>query len=226
MKPVFLQEKQRQRAPSKRALETRARIMDAAEEVFSHRGFDGASIRDIAKHANVQGALVAHHGGSKEELFWRVVDRRSETLSQARITALNARKATQVPMSVHAVLDCFFAPFLEKAETGGPQWLAYARLVAFVSADPRWEALAAYCFDPTASRFIDEIADLHPEMLRQEIATGFVFSVSAMLALLTSRWRMNALGDARDNIASHLDELVAFGAAGLAATSQRARSRR
>ncbi len=200
--------------------------MDAAEEVFSHHGFDGASIRDIAKQAGVQGALVAHHGGSKEELFWRVVDRRSETLSHARIMALNARKNTQNPISLEAVLECFFAPFLEKAETGGVQWLAYARLVAFVSADPRWEALAAHCFDPTANRFIDEIAALHPEMLREEIATGFVFSVSAMLALLTSKWRMNALGDKRDSIASHLDELVTFGAAGLTATSQKARSRR
>ena len=60
------QEKQRQRAPSKRALETRARIMDAAERVFAQSGFDAASIRDIAAEAEVQGPLVNHPGGSQE----------------------------------------------------------------------------------------------------------------------------------------------------------------
>ena len=40
------QEKQRQRAPSKRALATRERIMDAAEQVFAAHGFEGASLRE------------------------------------------------------------------------------------------------------------------------------------------------------------------------------------
>jgi len=43
--------------------------MDAAEQLFSERGFDGASIRDIALRACVPGALVHHHGGSKEDFM-------------------------------------------------------------------------------------------------------------------------------------------------------------
>ncbi|MCP4209613.1 MAG: TetR/AcrR family transcriptional regulator [Shimia sp.] len=215
------QEKQRQRAPSKRALETRARILDAAERVFARSGFDAASIRDIAAEAEVQGALVNHHGGSKEELFWRVVARRADVLADARIAALEARKA-QGALTVPAIMDCFFGPFFERIDVGGPQWVAYARIVAFVSADARWKDLAAICFDPTASRFVEELAELYAPQVRSAVASGFVYAVASMLALITSQWRMEALGDTPINAADHLDQLVAFCAAGIGAAARSA----
>lgn len=215
------QEKQRQRAPSKRALETRARIMDAAERVFAQSGFDAASIRDIAAEAEVQGALVNHHGGSKEELFWRVVARRADVLGEARIAALEARKA-QHPLTLPAILDCFFAPFFERIDVGGPQWVAYARIVAFVSADERWKDLAAICFDPTANRFVEELAALYPAHARAAVGNSFVYSAAGMLALITSQWRMDVLSDASSSAANHLDELVTFCTAGIHAAAQRA----
>lgn len=220
MNAAIPQEKQRQRAPSKRSLETRARIWDAAESLFAERGFDGASMRDIAKTADVPVGLVTHHGGSKEALFASVVGRRAEELSEARTNALAAR-AELGPLTLTAILECFFGPYLEKAETGGPQWRAYARLVGYVSADARWHALAAECFDPTAGRFIDAISTLYPHAHRQTISAGFVYSVSAMLALVTSGWRVQALGDPRVDAASHLDELVSFCAAGIEAAINR-----
>ncbi|WP_247745061.1 TetR/AcrR family transcriptional regulator [Shimia sp. R11_0] len=194
------------------------RIMDAAERVFARGGYDGASIREIAAEAGVQVALINHHGGSKEALFWRVVARRSDDLSAARIAALEKRKAAG-PLSVADILTCFFAPYLDRAADGDPQWKAYARLVAFVSADARWRQLAETCFDPTAHRFVDELAALFPPEVHMRVASGFIFSVAAMLALLTSEWRMNALGDNRDALTDRFDELVTFCAAGITAAT-------
>ncbi|MEC9343705.1 MAG: TetR/AcrR family transcriptional regulator [Pseudomonadota bacterium] len=212
--------KKRLRAPSRRSLRTRARILDAAERVFAERGFEGATIRDIASLAGVQVGLVHHHGGGKEALFGLVVMRRARDLSQQRLSVLAARKADG-PLDLAAVLACFFGPYLEKAASG-PQWLAYARIVAHVSADPRWSAITYECFDPTAGVFIDAIAALFPDADRRRIAAGFVYSVSAMLALLTSRWRVDALaaaGPAPDaaDLEEALDELVAYCAAGIEA---------
>ncbi len=220
MESAFIQQKQRQRAPSKRSLETRARIFDAAERLFAARGFEGASMRDIAGEAGTQVGLVHHHGGGKEELFRQVVARRAEELSELRLAALTERRQSG-PLDLTAILECFFGPFLERAAKGGPQWRAYARVVAHVSADPRWREISAHYFDPTAGQFIDAIAALHPAASRQAIATGFVYSVSAMLALLTSRWRVDALGEANDTQAldtNELAELVTFCAAGIAAS--------
>ena len=211
-------EKQRKRAPSQRSLQTRARILDAAERVFAARGFDAATIRDIAAEAGVQAGLVHHHGRGKAALFHQTVARRAEELSRLRLEALAARRA-EGPLTLRDVVACFLRPYIERARAGGPQWLAYARLVAHVSADPRWRDLAAELFDPTASRFIDEIAALYLAAPRRAVAAGFVYSVAAMLAHLTSEWRIGALGGEGDD--GGLDELLEFCAAGIEAALAR-----
>ncbi|MFK4087645.1 TetR family transcriptional regulator [Kribbella sp. NPDC020789] len=49
-------------------LTARARIRDAAIKLFTERGIEGASIRDIAGEAGVSSGLIRHHFGSKEAL--------------------------------------------------------------------------------------------------------------------------------------------------------------
>jgi len=49
-------------------LTARARIRDAAIELFADRGIEGATIRDIAQKAGVSSGLLRHHFGSKEGL--------------------------------------------------------------------------------------------------------------------------------------------------------------
>lgn len=51
------------------------RILLAALQAFSERGFDGARTRDIAARANVTLGLVRYHFGSKEKLWRAAVDR-------------------------------------------------------------------------------------------------------------------------------------------------------
>jgi TetR/AcrR family transcriptional regulator len=50
--------------------ETRTRILAAALDMFSERGFDGASTRDIAERAGVTQPLLHYHFSAKDEL-WR-----------------------------------------------------------------------------------------------------------------------------------------------------------
>jgi len=63
---------------TKRAATERA-MLDAAERLFSERGFETVSVRAIAQAAGVSHALVHRHLGSKEEIY-RAVMRRSEDL--------------------------------------------------------------------------------------------------------------------------------------------------
>ncbi|WP_120631915.1 TetR/AcrR family transcriptional regulator [Ruegeria sp. EL01] len=213
-------EKPRQRAPSKRSLQTKTRILDAAESIFAERGFEGASIRDIAAKASVQIGLVHHHGGGKEELFYRTVARRANALARRRIEALEQAK-DKGALSLRTILDCFIRPYVMLAQTGGPGWLAYGRLVAHVSVDPRWRDIAAECFDPTAQRFIAEITALYPNTEPALLASGQVYSVSAMLAHLNSAWRVEALAQGGDM--ADVDHLIEFCAAGIEAMVKAAR---
>lgn len=50
----------------------RQRLLDAAFKVFSHKGFNNASIKDIANEANVTPGLVHYYFKNKEELLLSV----------------------------------------------------------------------------------------------------------------------------------------------------------
>lgn len=78
MKPDQATDKRRKRAPSKRSLATRERVLDAAELVFAHRGFDGATIRDIAAEAGSLSARSTITVAAKRRCFtrlWRAAPR-------------------------------------------------------------------------------------------------------------------------------------------------------
>ncbi|UYV36520.1 TetR family transcriptional regulator [Rhodobacteraceae bacterium D3-12] len=189
--------------------------------MFSERGFDGASIRDIARVAGVQGALVSHHGGSKEALFEAVVARRAEVLAKARQDALAAAKA-QGRVELRDILAAFVEPLSDRVAREGAAWLAYGRLIAHVSADPRWRGIAERYFDPTAQIFLDALAEALPDASRAELSTRLVFMVSSMLSIFTSAWRMEGLAPglgAVDPVAA----LLAFSEAGFRAHSGHAR---
>lgn len=54
--------------------DTREAILSAARSAFAEKGFDGASIRQIAGAAGVDPALVHHYFGTKDQLFVAAMD--------------------------------------------------------------------------------------------------------------------------------------------------------
>ncbi len=67
--------------------EKQLRIISTAETLFSERGYDGTSVRDIADLANVNVAMISYYFGSKEKLMQAIFEQRSEILS-TKIDAL------------------------------------------------------------------------------------------------------------------------------------------
>jgi TetR/AcrR family transcriptional regulator len=64
----------RARASTPSKGDTRARIIEAAREAFSTMGFEGASLRSVAKEAGVQHQLATYYFKTKEELWMAVMD--------------------------------------------------------------------------------------------------------------------------------------------------------
>jgi AcrR family transcriptional regulator len=62
----------------RRRQHTRELLLDAAEEVFAARGFEGASLEDIADTAGYTRGAIYKHFGSKEDLFLAVNKRFNE----------------------------------------------------------------------------------------------------------------------------------------------------
>ena len=53
--------------------ERQLEILQAAEQLFAEEGFDGTSVRDIAKKANVNIAMISYYFGSKEKMLEALV---------------------------------------------------------------------------------------------------------------------------------------------------------
>ncbi|MFJ8005445.1 TetR/AcrR family transcriptional regulator [Streptomyces fagopyri] len=62
------------RTQTEAAPATRDRILDAAREEFSERGYEKTSVRGIAKAAGVDSALVHHYFGTKEQVFEAAIE--------------------------------------------------------------------------------------------------------------------------------------------------------
>lgn len=80
---------------------TAARILDAAEIVFAAKGFDGASLRDIATQAGIREPGLYNYFKNKQDLYEAVLDRALLPMSEAmgiRLTgAEGVRAYTELP---------------------------------------------------------------------------------------------------------------------------------
>lgn len=79
------------RPPLGRSDDARGRIIGVAEALFTERGFEGASMREIAAAADMQPASVYYHFPSKEELLWAVWQKGGVELVE-RLKAALAKK--------------------------------------------------------------------------------------------------------------------------------------
>ncbi len=104
------------RAQRDRGAETRARLIEAALDVFGRLGFEGASTRLIAKEAGANLAAIVYHFGSKEALHIAVAEH-IVTAVRARIgptlATAGAPEAAATPASARAALERLLATFVD-----------------------------------------------------------------------------------------------------------------
>src|SRR6201992_32017 len=82
-------ESRAQDRPIKKFMQRKTAILLAANHHFAHHGFRGASLRDIARDAQVSLTLLNHHFGSKYQLLSAVIDAHRAMLDE-RTKALQA----------------------------------------------------------------------------------------------------------------------------------------
>jgi len=59
----------------RRGEETRSRLLQAAEECFAQRGYDGTGVAEICRCAGVSKGAFYHHFPSKQAIFLELLDR-------------------------------------------------------------------------------------------------------------------------------------------------------
>ena len=61
---------------------SKQKIIAVATKLFAQKGFDGVSIRDICKHADVNISMISYYFGGKQELYQAIIDNLTQNLTE------------------------------------------------------------------------------------------------------------------------------------------------
>lgn len=203
--------------------DTKTRILDAAEGLFTEHGFEATSLRQLTAAAAVNLAAVNYHFGSKEELFQAVLTRRLDPMNQERIELLEAleREAGAKPPSCEKVLFAMLIPALKLArdeKRGGKNFL---RVLGRAYADPA-PFIRRFLHEQYAemiARYKEAFLRALPHLTRHELTWRLHFVMGALSYSLagTDALKQFAQVTHADNDELMLQRLAPFLVAGLKA---------
>ncbi len=161
-----------------RAVDTKTRVLDAAEKLFGQNGFDSTSLRDITADADVNLAAVNYHFQSKDSLIEAVIARRIEPVNRRRLDMLDAVGPNP---TVEQILEAFVAPVLERDTS------LIAPLMGRILTTP--DQFITRVFKKhlavVAQRFGDAVAKALPDLTQTERMWRFYFMAGAMSNILS-----------------------------------------
>ncbi len=211
------------------AAETRERILDTAERLFSEKGFSATSVRAITTQARVNLASLNYHFGSKSALIDAVFERRLRPLNLSRLRMLEEceREAAPGTPGLERLLECFLGPPLRMVRTMDQGGDRFMRLMGRTHSEPEdfFRTRVAKHFVEVFQRFDAAFARVFPELPEEERILRFHFVIGAMAHVLahslTGAWRPDRVGDPRaantGNVEEALRRLIHFSAAGMRA---------
>lgn len=165
-------------------IDTRTRILDAAEALFTEEGFEATTLRQITAAAEVNLAAVNYHFGSKEELIREVFRRRLTLLNQRRLQELDRLEAAGggKPLKPSRILEVFFGVALKMAADTEGGGRAFLRLLGRTYSKPS-EFVRGFLAEEYAAvinRFKAALIKALPGVPEVEILWRFHFMLGAM----------------------------------------------
>ena len=169
--------------PEVRNIDTRERILDAAERLFMAHGYEGTSMRQITGDAAVNLAAVNYHFGSKESLMQEVFRRRLNWLNEERLRVLDEmeRAAAGKPLKPSQIVDGFFGTLLRLADDDQRGGIVFLRLLGRTHTEPS-EFIRTFLADEYAGvmeRYQQALFRALPDVPRAEIVWRFHFMLGA-----------------------------------------------
>jgi AcrR family transcriptional regulator len=178
----------KERVDQKRSFQTKTKILDAAEALFSLHGFSGTSLRDIHALSGVRASLCYYHFGSKDDVLQAVVDRRAAEHQQCILESLDQcrKEAGNAPLSVEKLVDAYIRPIVERHWNHGDGWRNYTRLMAYLASESaHLEPKVQFNkYDAVRQVFVKELQRSVPHASLSQIHWGFFFLRATLINLL------------------------------------------
>lgn len=207
------------RRPALAPAGTREHILDQAEALFALHGLHGVTVREVAKSAAVDPALVHYYFDTKQRLFDAVFERRAQVLNDERLRSMDAyARAAGDRMSVEGCVEAFLEPIWRHSIPDDPHWNNYFRMIALVNNTPEWGgAMMTRHFDPVIRRLIDLLRQCMPGAEDADLFWCYHFLSGALTLSLSQTGRIDRLSGgvcASSDMEAILRRMVPFIAAG------------
>lgn len=182
--------------PTPVTMDTRERILEAAERIFAECGFEATSLRQITREAGVNLAAVNYHFGSKEGLLKELLRMRIVPMNETRQALLERyqfqSQSDDRPASLEQIFDAFLRPYFEAGAPGGDRNGLFMHMLGRVfSEKPGFmESFYEEHFKDIQEIFIAAIREAQPELAEEEVLWRFHFALSLMLSSMTQRQRL------------------------------------
>jgi AcrR family transcriptional regulator len=177
--------------------ERRQQLLDVARSLFAEKGFDGASVEEIAHRANVSKPVVYEHFGGKEGVYAVVVDREMQYLLSSMTSALEeaAHPRLLLERAAFALLD-----YVEGSADG---------FRILVRASPVASATGTF------SSLLNDIASQVESILGVQFSSrGYDPKLAALysqalvgMVALTGQWWLDVRKPRKEEVAAHLVNL-------------------
>ena len=159
-------------------VETKQRILDAAERLIAEQGYAATSLRQIIAEAGVNLAAVHYHFGSKDELLTAVIQRKVGPVNEKRLSLLTdyeaAAKGRAVP--VRKIFDAFLTPMGQAAGTH-PQ---FVRVMGRMIAEGMLPAVLEKNFPEVQARFFAALRRATPHISDAEFQARLQFLIGGV----------------------------------------------
>jgi AcrR family transcriptional regulator len=169
-------------------------ILDAAEYLFSQRGLDGVTLRDVAERVGIHTTLLHYYFRDKTHLFEEVFARRAPITSGGRMVALEQYEAScGGKPTVEGALHAFLDTDLDLYYNGGEGWMNYAAFGARASNTVEGAKLMDLHFDPVVLKLISILKRALPDYSEEDLFWGYHFVTGALMNTLANTGRIDRL---------------------------------
>lgn len=201
--------------------DTRSRILDVAEALFSEHGLERVSVRDITKKARVNLAAINYHFGTKEDLIAAVIERQVQPVNDARLAALEKLQASAGKRGpkLESILEAFIRPAVQSCVDSAVEQTTCSKFFGRCLSEPgpEVEDLLKRLFEPLVDRMGEALKRALPRLSRTEIFWRMKFTYGALhhWLLTKDKWLPDWVEDA--DLEEQVQKLIAFAAAGFRA---------
>lgn len=199
---------------------TKERILHTAARLFSERGFDNVSLRDITTGADVNIAAVNYHFGSKIGLLADVFDHYAAPVNAARLILLDEceQKHAGTAPAVEDILWAFLSPAFH-APASSDEGRYFRQMLGRMSSNsnPDVRRILFNTFDSVSGRFVDMMSRACPDLPEEELFWRLTCVYGSMMYAQADNGRIRTLaGDSFDstNMDDALKYMIPFLSAG------------